>query len=129
MTTEKPRSTTATTPDGLRPKSAFCPGCGYRFGGIPIRDGAIVCPECGRRFEFRFPRRARPRPIGRARAGAMAIAVAALMTLGVWASRESPEAALTIAAGGVLVIAGVVGLAQLRNRLLADPDAAPDEDR
>lgn len=116
-------------PDGVRPKAALCPRCRYRFGGIPIHNGAIVCPECGHRFEFRFPTRARPRSVGRRRTLPLALAVAALVAMGVWAVRESPELALATAAAGVLLVAGVVGLTRLRNTMIADPGPDPDAER
>lgn len=32
--------------EGVRPKQAACLHCGYQLGGIAIRKGCIVCPEC-----------------------------------------------------------------------------------
>jgi ribosomal protein L37AE/L43A len=26
-----------------------CPACGYSLRGLPIEDGVITCPECGKR--------------------------------------------------------------------------------
>jgi hypothetical protein len=54
--------------DGIRPKAAFCSRCGYRFGGVPIQHGIIICPECGHttRFALESPRPAptrRPLPL------------------------------------------------------------------
>lgn len=37
------------TPDkleGVRPRNAVCPACGYGLAGIEIRRGVIICPEC-----------------------------------------------------------------------------------
>lgn len=38
--------------DNVRPRHALCARCGYQFGGIAIKDGAITCPECGDVFRF-----------------------------------------------------------------------------
>lgn len=50
--------------DGVRPKHTICPGCGYQHGGLEIKGGIIVCPECGASMNFDLPRvkRARRRP-------------------------------------------------------------------
>jgi hypothetical protein len=51
--------------DGVRPKAAFCARCRYRFGGVPITAGVIVCPECGHtnRFSLEPPFRPARRPL------------------------------------------------------------------
>lgn len=51
--------------DGVRPKHAVCPSCGYQFGGIPITHGQLTCPECAHTFSFQdmtHPSRRTPRP-------------------------------------------------------------------
>ena len=50
--------------DGVRPKHTICPGCGYQHGGLEIKGGIIVCPECGAAMNFDLPRikRVRRRP-------------------------------------------------------------------
>jgi hypothetical protein len=51
--------------DGVRPRHTVCPACGYQHGGLPIRAGIIVCPECGATMDFdlrREKRRARRPP-------------------------------------------------------------------
>ncbi len=48
--------------DGVRPKNSVCLSCGYGLGGIEIKGGVIVCPECAvpARFELRRPRPVNP---------------------------------------------------------------------
>lgn len=50
--------------DGVRPKNAICPECRYQFGGIPIVQGCLTCPECGHAFSLSFPGRSRSRGAG-----------------------------------------------------------------
>jgi hypothetical protein len=38
--------------DGVRPKHALCASCGYVFGGVAIKGGVIICPECGKATSF-----------------------------------------------------------------------------
>lgn len=38
--------------DGVRPRAASCERCGYRFGGVPIVGGVIICPECAHANRF-----------------------------------------------------------------------------
>jgi hypothetical protein len=33
----------------LRLQGARCPSCSYSLLGLDVRDGIVVCPECGRR--------------------------------------------------------------------------------
>lgn len=40
--------------DGVRPKHAICASCRYEFGGVAIKGGVIVCPECGKATPFDF---------------------------------------------------------------------------
>lgn len=40
--------------EGVRPKNAACVKCAYVFGGVAIRSGVIVCPECGHQNRFEF---------------------------------------------------------------------------
>lgn len=40
------------TYDGVRPRNAVCLKCGYEFGGVEIRGGIVVCPECGHPNRF-----------------------------------------------------------------------------
>ena len=41
--------------DGVAPRNAQCPHCGYLTGGVPIENGVISCPECGGEIRFAFP--------------------------------------------------------------------------
>ena len=41
--------------EGLRPKNAVCTSCDYLFGGLPIKGGVIICPECGHAQTFKLP--------------------------------------------------------------------------
>lgn len=54
------------TLDGVRPRHAICHQCGYQFGGLEIKDGEIVCPECGK--SSRFELRSRAEELARLRA-------------------------------------------------------------
>ena len=47
--------------EGVRPRQAVCPSCGYVPGGAAIQRGVVQCPECGERIEFvlRAPKRSR----------------------------------------------------------------------
>jgi hypothetical protein len=38
--------------DGVRPRNAVCTSCGYHIGGVPIEDGQLICPECGKPVVF-----------------------------------------------------------------------------
>jgi len=91
--------------DGVRPRHAYCPACRYTFGGVPIRGGSLVCPECGHVFEFTLRR---PRPASRLRDGlALPLALAGLALLAGWLLA-------TLAAGAVLAIACVAILLLVR---------------
>lgn len=46
--------------EGVVPRQALCAKCGYLFGGIPIRAGVIVCPECSHAQEFTLAPRHSP---------------------------------------------------------------------
>ena len=46
--------------DGVRPRHTICPACGYQHGGLEIKGGIIVCPECGATMNFDLPRPPRP---------------------------------------------------------------------
>jgi hypothetical protein len=48
--------------DGIRPRNAVCTHCGYHLGGVPITQGHITCPECGKPVVFALmPPRQSPR--------------------------------------------------------------------
>ena len=48
--------------DGICPKNASCTKCGYHFGGIEIKAGIIVCPECAHAQNFLLPEIGPPLP-------------------------------------------------------------------
>lgn len=68
--------------DGVRPMNAICPNCGYGLGGIEIKGGVIICPECAvpARFELRRPRSLNPTLL-RAIGLAIGVVIFALLVL------------------------------------------------
>ena len=68
--------------EGVRPKNAICTRCGYPFGGVPIHNSVIVCPECGE--PVRFALVAPARHTSAARAGGVAAGLLVCAMLVVW---------------------------------------------
>jgi hypothetical protein len=90
--------------DGVCPKNAVCTHCGYHIGGVPIKDGCIICPECGESVPFAFA------PVVRSRTHLMLLpfVTAALLglTLGgtLWGVGFSVGVSVTVALGVLLLL-------------------------
>ena len=71
--------------DGVRPLRAICEKCGYRYGGVPVHQNALLCPECGHRTPIALtkPDASRPRlaPVGGLRHGARLVVLAILFLI------------------------------------------------
>lgn len=72
--------------EGVRPRQAVCPACGYVPGGAAIEQGVVHCPECGERIEFVLRAPKRPRwvvIVGRVWAG-IALGIGVWIGVTVW---------------------------------------------
>lgn len=86
--------------DGLAPKNASCTACGYHFGGIAIRNGVIVCPECAHENMFE-----RHRPVRTKRTGCLVVSlVLAAALIGVIAIKSDWKTAVWLGAPMLLFI-------------------------
>lgn len=111
--------------DGVRPRNACCPACGYVQGGQEIRGGSITCPECGTAIRFELVKPVQS-PRSRVARGSVWVATAlvAASLVGVAFIQQGRIAGLLALAAMLLGLATLRLARVLRDRALGHDDDA-----